>query len=123
MLSERLDYESVQRYTLVIGVQDQGHPPLSSNLTVHMEVQDVNDNPPVFEKQSYSISILESLPANSQFFQVTATDKDTGNNARLTYTINEKEFENIFGVFPNSGSLYLKEVRVFHIYIYIVGFM
>ncbi|KAF2367299.1 Cadherin [Trinorchestia longiramus] len=109
-LVEKLDYETVHRYTLLIGAKDQGRPSLSSNLTVDMEVQDVNDNPPVFEKQSYSISILESLPANSQFFQVTATDKDTGNNARLTYTIKEKEFENIFGVFPNSGSLYLKEV-------------
>ena len=112
MLRQRLDYEAVQRYTLVIGAQDQGVPPLSTNLTVNMEVQDVNDNPPVFERESYMISILESLPANSQFFQVTATDKDTGNNARLTYTIREREFENIFGVFPNSGSLYLKEVII-----------
>lgn len=44
--------------------------------------------------------------------QVTAHDRDTGNNARLTYTIKEKEYENVFGVFPNSGSLYLKEVSL-----------
>lgn len=74
------------------------------------QVQDVNDNPPVFDKATYTVSVLESLPANSQFLQVTALDLDTGNNARLTYTIKEKEFANVFGVFPNSGSLYLKEV-------------
>ncbi|XP_069943885.1 protein dachsous-like [Cherax quadricarinatus] len=110
MLAEELDYENVQKYTLVIGAQDKGVPLLSSNLTVNLEVQDVNDNPPVFDKTSYVVSVLESMPANSQFLQVTALDLDTGNNARLTYTIREKEFENVFGIFPNSGSLYLKEV-------------
>ncbi|ROT61843.1 hypothetical protein C7M84_020350 [Penaeus vannamei] len=110
MLAEQLDYEAVQKYTLIIGATDMGVPRYSSNLTVNLEVQDVNDNPPVFEKASYTISVLESMPANSQFLQVTAVDQDTGNNARLTYTIKEKEFENVFGVFPNSGSLYLKEV-------------
>ncbi|XP_047493063.1 protein dachsous-like [Penaeus chinensis] len=110
MLAEQLDYEAVQKYTLIIGATDMGVPRYSSNLTVNLEVQDVNDNPPVFEKASYTISVLESMPANSQFLQVTAVDQDTGNNARLTYSIKEKEFENVFGVFPNSGSLYLKEV-------------
>ncbi|XP_076056754.1 dachsous cadherin-related 1 [Oratosquilla oratoria] len=110
MLAEALDYEAVQKYTLVIGAMDKGRPPLSTNLTVNLEVQDVNDNPPVFEKEEYLVEVIESLPANSQFLQVTAKDLDTGNNARLTYTIKEKEFEKVFGVFPNSGSLYLKEV-------------
>lgn len=70
MLAEELDYEDVQKYTLVIGAQDKGHPRLSSNLTVNLEVQDVNDNPPVFDKRTYTVSVLESLPANSQFLQV-----------------------------------------------------
>lgn len=70
MLAEELDYEDVQKYTLVIGAQDKGHPRLSSNLTVNLEVQDVNDNPPVFDKTTYTVSVLESLPANSQFLQV-----------------------------------------------------
>ncbi|CAL4076593.1 unnamed protein product, partial [Meganyctiphanes norvegica] len=110
MLSQPLDYESVQKYTLVISATDKGRPPLSSNLTINLEVQDVNDNPPVFNQSQYTVKVLESLPANSQFLEVTATDRDTGNNARLTYTIKEKKFDNIFGVFPNSGYLYLKEV-------------
>ena len=110
MLSENLDFENVQKYTVIITAEDKGRPPLSSNLTLNLEVQDVNDNPPVFEKSEYAVSVLESLPANTEFLQVTAHDEDTGNNARLTYTIKEKQFERVFGIFPNSGSLYLKEV-------------
>lgn len=46
--------------------------------------------------------------------QVTAIDLDTGNNARLTYRLvsnNKSDLDDtssIFGIFPNSGWLYLK---------------
>jgi len=79
-------------------------------VTLNIEVQDVNDNVPVFEKKEYDVSVLESLPSNTQFLQVKATDQDTGNNARLTYKIKDEETESVFGIFPNSGSLYLKKV-------------
>lgn len=52
-----------------------------------------------------------------QILQVTAVDLDTGNNARLTYrliientTTNQYIHDNdLFGIFPNSGLLYLKD--------------
>lgn len=47
-----------------------------------------------------------------QILQVTAVDLDTGNNARLTYRLlasNNNKSNEIFGIFPNSGWLYLKE--------------
>lgn len=43
-LSHHLDFESSQRHTLIVTATDQGEPPLSSNLTIFLEVQDVNDN-------------------------------------------------------------------------------
>lgn len=36
-------------------------------------------------------------------------DLDTGNNARLTYRVKEEDLADVFGIFPNSGSLYLKK--------------
>ncbi|KYB28093.1 Protein dachsous-like Protein [Tribolium castaneum] len=108
-LTRHLDYETTQRHSLIITATDTGIPPLSANLTVLVEVQDVNDNPPVFERNEYSKSVEESRPVNSQILQVTAVDLDTGNNARLTYRLlpgnNTGE---VFGIFPNSGWLYLK---------------
>lgn len=65
-LSGRLDYEAAQRHSLLITAADGGSPPLSANLTVLLEVQDVNDNPPVFERPEYSVPVSESLPLNSQ---------------------------------------------------------
>nr|CAD7392289.1 unnamed protein product [Timema cristinae] len=142
-LSRPLDYETTQRHSLVLTASDSGDPPRSANLTVLVEVQDVNDNPPVFERMEYAISVLESLPVNSQLanafvvlssisedreievrisvIQVTAVDLDTGNNARLTYRLfpsnnltvaltsrDDEKNQEVFGVFPNSGWLYLR---------------
>ncbi|KAJ8985393.1 hypothetical protein NQ317_007551 [Molorchus minor] len=113
-LTRRLDYETTQRHSIVITATDMGIPPLSANLTVLVEVQDVNDNPPVFERTEYSLSVLESLPVNSQILQLTAIDADTGNNARITYRLlssnisDDSDIKDIFGIFPNSGWLYLR---------------
>lgn len=55
-----LDYENLVRHNLVITARDGGVPPLSSNLTLVVDVQDFNDNPPVFEHDSYAANVLES---------------------------------------------------------------
>ena len=65
-LARPLDYESMQRHTLVVTASDSGTPSLSTNLTILVEVQDVNDNAPIFEKNEYAISVIESTPSNSQ---------------------------------------------------------
>lgn len=65
-LTSSLDYETSQRHTVVITASDEGDPQLQTNLTVFVEVQDVNDNLPVFEQTEYSIVVSESLPGHSQ---------------------------------------------------------
>lgn len=65
-LSRHLDYETAQRHTLIVTATDSGEPSLSANLTILVEVQDVNDNPPVFERNEYAVNVIESMPVNSQ---------------------------------------------------------
>lgn len=65
-LLKRLDYETAQKHTIIVTATDMGDPPLQANLTILVEVQDVNDNPPVFEQEEYSVSVLENLRTNSQ---------------------------------------------------------
>lgn len=61
-----LDYETMHRLTVTVLARDSGHPSLSDNMTLVVDVQDVNDNAPVFERPHYSATVLESLPVNSQ---------------------------------------------------------
>lgn len=70
-LLKSLDYESVKRYRLVIGASDGGSPPrLAPNLKLLMEVQDVNDNGPEFDRETYEITVSESIPLNSHILEV-----------------------------------------------------
>lgn len=61
-----MDYENLVRHTLIISAKDGGNPQLSANLTLAVDVQDVNDNAPVFEHDTYSASVLESDPVKTK---------------------------------------------------------
>lgn len=65
-LIRKLDYETAQRHSLLIVGSDKGVPQLQANLTVLVEVQDCNDNLPVFEQNEYSIKVLENTAVNTQ---------------------------------------------------------
>uniref|UniRef100_A0A336LSR0 CSON015170 protein n=1 Tax=Culicoides sonorensis TaxID=179676 RepID=A0A336LSR0_CULSO len=114
-LLRHLDYETSQKHSLIVKAVDLGDPPLSTNLTVFVDVQDVNDNKPMFKRSQYYVNVSEETSINSRILQVEAIDYDTGNNARITYRIDnvktkQKSIENnlLFGIFPNNGWLYLK---------------
>lgn len=68
----------VQHYILVVQAQDNGHPSLSSTLTVYCNVLDLNDNAPVFDPMSYSNEIFENVVIGTDVVTVSATDIDSG---------------------------------------------
>ncbi|KAF0763784.1 protein dachsous [Aphis craccivora] len=103
-----LDYETVHRLTVTVIARDSGVPSLSDNMTLVVDVQDINDNPPVFERPHYAATILESLPVNSQIVQVTALDGDSGNNARVTYRVSSGDGGGSLDVHPTTGWVYVK---------------
>ncbi|CAG4999572.1 unnamed protein product [Parnassius apollo] len=104
-----LDYENQVKHTLIITAKDGGTPSLSANLTLVVDVQDVNDNAPVFEHDSYSANVLESEAVKAKILEIQAIDKDTGNNARITYKIisENNTNEEHFNVQPTTGWIYL----------------
>jgi hypothetical protein len=56
----------------------------------------------------YHVNVTESLPVNSEITQVIALDEDFGNNARISYKIEESPLQNIVGIYPSNGIVYLK---------------
>lgn len=54
---------------------------------VLIEVEDVNDHVPIFTSALYEGSVYESAAVGSAVVQVTALDKDKGENAELHYSI------------------------------------
>ncbi|XP_075902423.1 protocadherin beta-16-like [Nelusetta ayraudi] len=83
----QLDRELVSDYNITITAIDEGSPPLSSSKTVHLSVADVNDNPPVFEEQSYSAYVSENNKPGSTLCSVTARDPDWRQNGTVIYSL------------------------------------
>ncbi|KAM9795555.1 protocadherin gamma-A12-like [Neosynchiropus ocellatus] len=83
----QLDREVVSDYNITITATDEGSPPLSSSKSVHLSVADVNDNPPVFEEQSYSAYVTENNRPGSSLCSVTARDPDWRQNGTVVYSL------------------------------------
>ncbi|XP_022625480.1 protocadherin beta-15-like [Seriola dumerili] len=83
----QLDRELVSDYNITITATDEGSPPLSSSKTVELSVADINDNPPVFEEQSYSAYVTENNKPGSTLCSVTARDPDWRQNGTVIYSL------------------------------------
>ncbi|KAM4732169.1 protocadherin gamma-A12-like isoform 37-T37 [Anableps anableps] len=83
----QLDRELVSDYNITIIATDEGSPPLSSSKTFQLSVADINDNPPVFEEQSYSAYVSENNKPGSTLCSVTARDPDWRQNGTVIYSL------------------------------------
>lgn len=77
-----LDYENLVRHTVIISAQDSGNPQLSANLTLVVDVQDINDNSPVFEHDTYTANVLESDAVKTK---VRTSQHQTRNSINIVY--------------------------------------
>uniref|UniRef100_W5KPZ0 Cadherin EGF LAG seven-pass G-type receptor 1 n=1 Tax=Astyanax mexicanus TaxID=7994 RepID=W5KPZ0_ASTMX len=85
----RPDREVKSEYQLRVEANDQGKDPgpHSATATVHITIEDENDNYPQFSQKRYVVQVLENVAVNSEVAQVKATDKDNGVNAKVHYSI------------------------------------
>lgn len=115
-VTDFLDYESQTNHLLTVRATDSITGSFSES-KVQIDVEDINDNAPVFEKLTYQAELLEGLPVSSSVIQVSAFDRDSGRNKDLTYEIvdmgkNETEF---FKIDPLSGLLLTSQVLDYEI--------
>ncbi|XP_063784906.1 protocadherin gamma-B1-like isoform X28 [Pseudophryne corroboree] len=82
-----LDREIVSSYDITLLATDRGSPPLSSRRTIRLEISDVNDNPPIFMKSTYVAYVPENNLPGSSIFSVQASDPDSGDNAKIIYSL------------------------------------
>ncbi|KAK2498996.1 hypothetical protein MC885_014656 [Smutsia gigantea] len=96
---ERLDHEAQDKHILNIM-----EFPYRRNLArVIVNVEDANDHSPYFTNPLYEASMFESAALGSAVLQVTALDKDRGENAELIYTIEAGNTGNTFKIEPVLG--------------------
>ncbi|XP_077421706.1 protocadherin Fat 3a isoform X1 [Vanacampus margaritifer] len=87
LTARMLDYEQVQKYDFIVRATDNGFPPLSSDMTVTVVVNDTNDNPPVFNQLLYEAHVNELAPKGQFVTCVQASDADNSDFNKLEYSI------------------------------------
>ncbi|XP_015250332.1 PREDICTED: protocadherin gamma-C5-like [Cyprinodon variegatus] len=106
-----LDREKNSMYSVKITATDGGKPPLTSEKTIAFELSDVNDNPPRFSHVSYAVYIKENNTPGLILSSVSASDLDSGENAKISYSILDSKAQDVSVssyVYINSenGSIY-----------------
>lgn len=106
-----LDHESQSLHLLTVRASDSVTG-VFSEASVEIEVEDVNDNAPVFSKLAYAAVVEEGLPAGTSVLQLSASDRDSGRNQDLTFQLvpTEKNETDFFEVDPLSGVIVTKRV-------------
>ncbi|KAM6148976.1 protocadherin gamma-A5-like [Erethizon dorsatum] len=93
LTTRALDREETSDYNITVTAIDSGTPTLATENQISLKVADINDNPPAFHHASYDTSIPENNPRGVSIFSVTAHDPDSGDNARVTYSLAEYTLE------------------------------
>ncbi|XP_015270777.1 PREDICTED: protocadherin Fat 2 [Gekko japonicus] len=106
MVISQLDYESVMKHAFTVRATDTALGAFSE-ATVEVEVEDVNDNLPVFSQMVYNASVSEGGPAQTPIVQVFATDRDSGRNRLISYHILEDSSDatKFFNVDASTGQI------------------
>uniref|UniRef100_A0A672KH35 Cadherin EGF LAG seven-pass G-type receptor 3 n=1 Tax=Sinocyclocheilus grahami TaxID=75366 RepID=A0A672KH35_SINGR len=98
-----LDYKQERRYVLTVTASDRT---LHDTCQVHINITDANTHRPVFQSAHYSVSVNEDRPPGSTVVVISATDDDVGENARITYYLEDNIPQ--FRIDPASGAITLQ---------------
>ncbi|XP_074818106.1 protocadherin gamma-A12-like [Natator depressus] len=106
-----LDRERVSDYNVTITATDRGAPNLASKTTILVQLSDINDNAPIFNQTSYTLYITENNPRGASVCSLKANDPDSGENARVTYSITgtqnqEAPLSSFISINSETGALY-----------------
>ncbi|XP_037117246.1 protocadherin alpha-8-like isoform X18 [Syngnathus acus] len=108
VLLKQLDRETTGRQRLRLTAVDGGKPPKSGSIELTVDVLDVNDNSPVFDKEVYSASLNENVPVGTVVIQVNATDMDQGANGEIVYSFGKEvdlKVMEYFSIDSNTGEI------------------
>ncbi|XP_076224094.1 neural-cadherin isoform X3 [Nomia melanderi] len=98
--------------SVTVKATDQGEPSLEGVCSFTVEITDVNDNPPLFDRQRYIENVKQDASIGTNILRVSASDEDADNNGAITYSLsspNNDQGLEYFEIQPESGWIVLKK--------------
>ncbi|XP_072253769.1 protocadherin-8 [Leuresthes tenuis] len=111
VLMKELDRETQSSYNVELVATDGGNPYRSGSTKITVKVTDFNDNSPVFDQNSFSVSLPEDAPVGTVILDLNAVDADEGLNGEVVYGFGKQvshEVRELFQVDNKSGRLTLR---------------
>ncbi|XP_045886278.1 protocadherin gamma-C5-like [Micropterus dolomieu] len=99
VLSKSLDREKKPIHQLQLTAIDGGNPVKSGTSKITINVLDINDNFPVFEKNIYKVFISENGVQGASILKLTAKDTDEGPNGEVEYSFGAHTPDVVLSVF------------------------
>nr|BAD91055.1 Af2-cadherin [Artemia franciscana] len=96
--------------SVTVKATDQGDPSLEGVCSFTVEITDVNDNPPLFDRQKYVENVKQDTTIGTNILRVSASDEDADNNGAIIYNLtapyNPSDID-YFSILPESGWIVL----------------
>ncbi|XP_056322239.1 protocadherin beta-16-like isoform X19 [Danio aesculapii] len=105
------DFEQLKSFSFNVTARDGGSPPLSSEVTITINIQDQNDNAPqvLYPVQTGATVVAEIVPRAADVgylvTKVVAVDVDSGQNAWLSYKLQKAPDRALFEVGLQNGEI------------------
>ncbi|XP_060751269.1 protocadherin gamma-C5-like isoform X50 [Tachysurus vachellii] len=124
VLNKPLDREKHNAFRLNLTALDGGKPEKNGSTLLFVNVLDINDNAPEFDKPQKRGTLLENSPVGTLVTSLTAFDADHGLNGEIFYSFHKYTPSNILQIFsvdPDSGEIRVRgvvdheQVRVYDI--------
>ncbi|CAH1264999.1 FAT4 [Branchiostoma lanceolatum] len=80
-----LDFETVSSYELTLKAEDGGDPSLSATATLTVNVTDVNDNPPTFDRGIYTVAVEEGAAGGTSVATLVVSDADSSSSVSYEF--------------------------------------
>ncbi|KAM9456189.1 uncharacterized protein Hap1MRO34_019683 [Clarias gariepinus] len=112
VLEKALDREKLSTHNLVLTAVDGGNPARSGTTALIVQVQDSNDNSPIFEKPTYKVKLPENTARETVILTVKAKDADEGANSELIYSFEPStptSIQNVFSIDQENGAITVKD--------------
>ncbi|XP_062373889.1 cadherin EGF LAG seven-pass G-type receptor 1-like [Sardina pilchardus] len=95
-----LDYKQERQYALTLTASDGTR---FDTAHVLINVTDANTHRPVFQSANYQVLVSEDKPVGATVVVISASDEDTGENARITYVMEDNVPQ--FAIHPDTGAV------------------
>ncbi|KFO19348.1 Protocadherin alpha-6 [Fukomys damarensis] len=111
VLRKSLDREEAPKHNLLLTATDGGKPELTGSVQLLITVLDVNDHAPAFDQPEYEVRIFENSDVGTTVIRLSASDRDAGTNAAISYSFNSLVLPLVmdrFSIDPSSGEIVIR---------------